>query len=97
MSVRVPSLPCYLVEWYRPEITAVDLDETVARLDASAAMMSAAGAPVSLMMTLALPTDEVVFCVFSAGSAQFVADACCRAGFPPERLTQADGARIAGG
>ena len=52
------------------------------------------GSPVRLLMTLAVPDDEVVFRVFAAGSAQAVSEACRRAGVPAERLTNAMDARI---
>lgn len=38
-------------------------------------------------MTLAVPTDEVVFGVFDAESAELVALTCQRAGHPAERLS----------
>lgn len=95
MKLAAPSLPCYLVEWYRPEITEA-VDDTVARLDESATLMSAEGSLVQLLMTFAVPADEVVFSVFAAESAQTVFQACQRAGFPAERLTAAGEARILG-
>lgn len=49
-----------------------------------------------LLMTLAVPADEVMFSVFAAESAQTVFQACQRAGFPAERLTAAGEARILG-
>lgn len=94
MEIAVPRLPCYLVEWYRPEVTEA-VDETVAKIDESAASMSAEGSSVQLLMTFAVPTDEVVFCVFAAESEQIVAQTCLRAGFPAERLTAAADTRIA--
>jgi hypothetical protein len=33
MSIEAPRRPCYLVEWYRPELTAAELDVTAARLE----------------------------------------------------------------
>jgi hypothetical protein len=44
---------------------------------------------VELLMTLAVPTDEVVFGLFTAGSAQIVSQACLRAGVPAQRVTVA--------
>jgi hypothetical protein len=88
MSIPVPPLRCYLVEWYRPEVTE-DLDDTVTKLNECVASISTAGAPVQLLMALAVPIDEVVFGVFAAGSADMVAQACQRAGIPAQRLTAA--------
>lgn len=89
MGIPVPRQPCYLVEWYDPDLTDEALELTAARLDECIAAMGAAGLPVQLLMTLAVPTDEVVFGVFAAGSAQVVAEACNRAGRPAQRLTLA--------
>jgi hypothetical protein len=88
MSIPVPRLLCYLVEWYRPEVTE-DLDDTVTKLNECVASLSIAGAPVQLLMAFAVPIDEVVFGVFAAGSADMVAQACQRAGIPAQRLTAA--------
>jgi hypothetical protein len=86
--------PCYLVEWYRPGLTEEQLDQIVTKLDECAAIMSAGGCPVRLLITLAVPTDEVVFGVFAASSAQVVAQACDRAGVPAEALVATVDARI---
>lgn len=82
-------VPCYLVEWYQTEFSDEQLDSAAARIDECAASMSADGSPVRRLMTLAVPIDEVVFGVFTAGSAQVVARACDLAGVPPQRLTSA--------
>lgn len=84
----MPHPPCYLVEWYRPAVTA-DLDDIVTKLDDCVASVSTAGSPVQLLMALAVPIDEVVFGVFAAGSAHAVTEVCQRAGIPAERLTAA--------
>ena len=94
MSIQAPNLPCFLVEWYRPELVSGQLDDTAARLAATTATMSVEGSPVQLLMTLAVPTDEVLFGVFAAGSENTVSEACRRAGIPAERLTKAVDARI---
>jgi hypothetical protein len=57
--------------------------------------MSAEGSPVRLLMTLALPTDDVIFGVFTARSEAVVAQTCQRAGMAPQRLTPALDARMA--
>lgn len=78
---------CFLVEWYRSGLA--DLDQTADALYACAAAMSTEGSPVQLLMTLAVPTDEVVFGIFCADSADVVTRACARAGIPAERLSAA--------
>jgi len=95
MTIPVPHLSCYLVEWYRPELGAEPLEHTDAALDECAASMSAEGCPVQLLMTLAVPTDEVVFAVFTAGSAHLVSQVCQRAGVPAQRLSAATAGRPA--
>jgi hypothetical protein len=89
MTMPTPGLPQYLIEWYRPELSADLLDRTAASLQHAAAAVSAEGLPVRLVLTIAVPTDEVIFGVFAAGSAQLVERACHRAGIPAERLTGA--------
>jgi len=96
MSIHAPTQPCYLVEWYRPELTTGQLDRTAAKLEDSASAMCDEGASVRLLMTLAVPTDEVLYGVFAARSAKTVSETCRRAGIPAERLTKAVDARISG-
>lgn len=87
-------MTCYLVEWYRPSITKELLDHTIDKLDESAASLSSEGSPVQLLMTLGVPSDDVVFGVFEADSRQSVASACDRAGIPAQRVTAAVDARV---
>jgi hypothetical protein len=94
MSVPTPDLPCYLVEWYSPQLVGELLGRTAATLDESAASMSAAGTPVQLLTMLSVPADEVLFAVFVADSAPIVAQTCERAGIPAQRLTPAFDAHI---
>jgi hypothetical protein len=51
--------------------------------------MIAEGMPVRLLMTVTVPTDEVVFGVIAASSEDIVAQLCRRAGVPAERVTAA--------
>jgi hypothetical protein len=95
VSIPVPRVPCYLVEWYQPEVTEEALDRTAATLDESAASVSAEGSPVRLLTMVSVPTDEVLFGVFVANSEQIVAEACQRAGVPAQRLTAAFNTRMA--
>lgn len=82
-------VPCYLVEWYHSTVMDEPLDDTAARLKDSAVLMSAQGSPVKLLNLLAVPTDEVLFAVFTADSASVVVQTCDRAGFPAQRVTTA--------
>ncbi|WP_197373910.1 hypothetical protein [Mycolicibacterium baixiangningiae] len=86
MSVGVP---CYLVEWYQAVLSDQALDETAARLNDCATSMSAGGCRVQLLTMLAVPTDEVVFGVFTATSEGAVTRTCDCAGLPAQRVTTA--------
>jgi hypothetical protein len=82
-------VPCYLVEWYHSAATEEALDDTAARLKNSAVSMSAHGSSVRLLNLLAVPTDEVLFAVFTADSATVVEETCDHAGIPAQRVTTA--------
>ncbi len=86
--MNVP-VPCYLVEWYRSSVTAESLGETAARLNQCAESVSTVGPPVRLLIMLAVPSDEVLFGVFTAGSTTAVTQTCDRAGLPAQRVTTA--------
>ena len=77
----------FLAEWYRQELAEAPVEPTVATLDDAAAEVSASGRPVRLLAVLAVPSDAVLFGVFSAASAQIVAQTCERAGMTAQRLT----------
>lgn len=87
MGIAAPALPNFLVEWYRPAIAEEPLDESVARLIRCAASISAAGSPVHLLATLAVPKDEIVLAIFGSAVEQTVVEVCRQAGFPAQRLT----------
>ncbi|WP_064743061.1 hypothetical protein [Pseudonocardia spinosispora] len=90
MTTPTSGLPHYLVEWYRPEPNGELLDRTTAFLEHAIRTLSAEGCPVRLLMTVAVPADEVIFGVFAAGSAQVVEQVCRRAGVPSGRLSTAE-------
>ena len=87
-------LAYYLAEWYLPEMTKTSVDDIVAKLDAAAAPVSSEGTPVRLLVTLAVPTDEVLYGVFGADSLDIVSKTCLQAGAPHQRLSGDIGARI---
>jgi hypothetical protein len=84
----------YLAEWYLPELTEESVDDMVAKLDAAATTVSDEGTSVRLLVTLAVPTDEVLYGVFCARSQDIVTATCQRAGVPHQRLSGQVGARI---
>lgn len=85
---------CYLAEWYLPELTEQAVDDIVCRLDAAAATVSDEGTPVRLVVTVSVPTDEVLYGVFDAHSRDIVSRTCMRAGAPHQRLSDCIGTRI---
>src|SRR3954467_14159749 len=84
----------YLAEWYLPELTDQSVDDIVAKLDVAASTVSDEGTPVRLLVTLAVPTDEVLYGVFGAQSPDIVTATCQRAGVPHQRLSGHVGTRI---
>jgi len=89
MSVDAQPLLCYLVEWYRAGLDAEQLNGIAAAVDRSLASVRAEGSLVQRVWTLAVPTDDMVFGVFMASSADIVELVCRRAGMPASRLTAA--------
>ena len=87
-------LAYYLAEWYLPEMTDISVDAMVAKLDAAAADMSEEGTPVRLVVTLSVPTDEVLYGVFGALSTDIVSRTCLKAGVPYQRLSRDVAARF---
>lgn len=85
---------CYLAEWYLPELSEQSVEDIVTRLDAAAATMTDEGTPVRLLVTLAVPTDEVLYGVFGAPSQDSVSRTCHQAGAPHHRLSGDIGTRI---
>jgi hypothetical protein len=84
----------YLAEWYLFELTDKSVDDIVAKLDVAAITVSNEGTPVRLVVTLAVPTDEVLYGVFGAQSPDIGTATCTRAGVPHQRLSAHVGTRI---
>lgn len=89
MRSNATSVPCYLVEWYNPRLAKEPIEDTAATLNDCATSMSTADSTVRLLTILAVPGDDVCFGIFTAASAQLVAETCQRAGLPAQRLTPA--------
>ena len=91
MTTSASTRARYLVEWYDPDPTPEALARRVAAVTASAATRTDAGdgPAVTLLTAFLLPCDEVVFGVFTAGSAESVSEVCRRSGYPAGRVRPA--------
>ena len=77
----------FLVEHYRPGLTADELGTWAARVRDTAGEMEREGKPVRYVSATIVPTDESLLCVFEAASEQLVREAYARARIPFERIT----------
>jgi hypothetical protein len=79
----------YLVEHYRPGLTAEDLRQAAALVRAAAAELQHAGTAVRYLRSTIVPTDEAFLSMFEAASEDDVRATCARAGIPFERISLA--------
>ncbi|MGH3970300.1 MAG: hypothetical protein ACRDTV_19805 [Mycobacterium sp.] len=86
----MPAGQCFLVEWYQPDST-LSFDDAISRLT-----LAAAAAQVRVLVALAAPSDETLFCVLAADSAEAVIEVCRLAGWHTDRITAGVEARISG-
>ena len=77
----------FLVEHYRPGLSAAALGAWAARVRDTTGEMEREGQPVRYLRATIVPTDESLLCVFEAASEQLVREAYARAGIPFERIT----------
>jgi hypothetical protein len=84
----------YLAEWYRGDLNQHEIDRIAATLDESSRSVSADGAPVRRVMTMAVPAAEWMFGIFEADSTDTVEQVCRRAGMTPQQLNPAVEDRI---
>src|SRR5689334_12775032 len=77
----------YLAEWYRTEVTERLVDEVAAHLGMGMAAVYTEDAPVRLHLTMMVPADEVLYCLFSADSPEIVLEVCQQAGMPADRMS----------
>ena len=78
-----------MVEWYQPDLAAVSLDAAIERLGQVAAVSQ-----VRLLVILTAPTDETLFAVVAADSAEAVIRVCQLAGWHTDRITGGVQARV---
>jgi hypothetical protein len=80
---------CFLVEWYQPDLVDSVVDAAIDRLAGAAAAVQA-----TLLVALTSPTDETMFGVITAESADAVVTACRTAGWHVDRITAGVRARL---
>ncbi|BBZ62612.1 hypothetical protein MMON_39130 [Mycolicibacterium monacense] len=83
-----------LAEWYLPDLTEELIDAFVARIESVAAQMRAEGTDIHLVLTVAVPSDEVLYGVFDGCEPGLVSRTCEQAGLAPQRLSGRVGTRI---
>jgi len=96
MSDHAHGTRYYLAEWYRGELNQHEIDRIAARLDESSRSVSAGGASVRRVMTMAVPAGEWMFGIFEADSADTVEQVCRHAGMAPQQLNPAVEDRVRG-
>jgi hypothetical protein len=77
----------FLVEHYRPGLSADELGAWAARMRDAAGEMEREGKAVRYLRATIVPTDESLLCIFEAASEQLVRETYARAGLPFERIT----------
>ena len=82
-------LATFLVERYSPGIDLATLRRELPQLEAAARSMTAAGTPVTHIISILMPVDEVVFSLIQAGDLQLVRELGVRAGLPADRIATA--------
>lgn len=80
---------CFLVEWYQTDLVEAAVDAAIDRLSGAAAAVRA-----TLLVTLTSPSDQTLFGVVAADSADAVVTACQQAGWHIDRITSGVRARI---
>ncbi len=79
----------YLVEHYRPGISAPELEEAAARVRDAVRELEREGEPVRFRHSTIVASDESFLCVLEAPSEEFVRVAYARASVPFERISVA--------
>jgi hypothetical protein len=75
-------------------MTRPSVEGVVGALDSVTAEMAGEGKSVQLLLTLAVPNDEVLYGVFTADTPELVSEVCTRAGIPIARLSTDVDARL---
>lgn len=81
-------LNSYLVESYWPGVNESRVLAITRRARQAAVALSSQGTEIRYRTALLVTEDEVAFCLFDAGSAATVAEACRQAQLPFDRIKQ---------
>jgi hypothetical protein len=79
----------YLVEHYRPGLSADELARLAAAVRAAAAGLSLEGEPLRFVCSTIVPSDESFLCLLEADSERLVRDTYGRAGISYDRISTA--------
>ena len=82
MCTSASTTPCFLVEWYQPDLATTAFDDAVRRL-----RLVADAAQIRLRGAMTAPSDETTFAVIEGDSAEAVIEACRQAGWHTDRIT----------
>jgi hypothetical protein len=82
VCITGPTEPCFLVEWYQPDLAALSFDNAVEQLQTVAD-----AAQVRLLAALTAPSDETIYGVLAADSAEVAIEVCQQAGWHTDRVT----------
>ena len=85
-SPAAGSAQTFLVEHYRPGITAEAFRAAMARVRASAAAMRRDGSPIRCVHSTLVPEDEAMLSVIDAASSELVEQLFARAGVRVDRI-----------
>jgi hypothetical protein len=77
----------FLVEHYRPGLTAADLQRAASAIRSAALALELEGASLHYVRSTIVPNDEAFMSVFEAESEEAVREAYVRAGLPFERIS----------
>jgi hypothetical protein len=83
------SAQSFLVEHYRPGITADAFRGAMVRVRASAAAMRRDGSPIRCVHATLVPEDEAMLSVIDAASSELVEQLFARAGVRVDRIVEA--------
>ena len=91
MSKQAPAerQQSYLVEHYRPGLSAADLERAAARVRDAIGELQREGEPMRFLHSTIVAADESFLCVVEAASERLVRTAYRRANVPYERISAA--------